>query len=330
VLNNSNKNLQLLQEKLNDFKREYTITADPGRKFQLKQEIEEIEKQIQDYEKPHRKENFSDKNLEFALCKLNHIDQYKKFEKLSNIFDNLVGVRIQTSSKDGFSLVWLLRCLVKSLENEDILCARLSLESHRYRSGNFQLILEGISEGLKLSCSQRSTPEEIIQEICNKMLQEQQHIILLFDGVDSQTKLTLDKILNKFWSPLITKIRKKRRNNNYLLMFWIDRKKSIDWRDVYIFPEKPDDTGLQNYETLFNLCVTSKFKRKELKTWFDGLDAQSAIAKFDDSLVNEENMSHTFNRIWTESQGKPELLLKAIYNLCNLHWENYESRWLDL
>ncbi|MUG93715.1 hypothetical protein F7734_15320 [Scytonema sp. UIC 10036] len=41
---------QLLQEKLTDFRREYIITADPGRKFQLKKEIEEIERQIQELE----------------------------------------------------------------------------------------------------------------------------------------------------------------------------------------------------------------------------------------------------------------------------------------
>ncbi|KYC36465.1 hypothetical protein WA1_42955 [Scytonema hofmannii PCC 7110] len=43
-------NLKLLQEKLSDFRREYIITADPGRKFQLKKEIEDIERQIQELE----------------------------------------------------------------------------------------------------------------------------------------------------------------------------------------------------------------------------------------------------------------------------------------
>ncbi|KYC36464.1 hypothetical protein WA1_42950 [Scytonema hofmannii PCC 7110] len=283
MLNNSDENLQLLQEKLDDFKREYIITADQGRKFQLKKEIKEIKQQIQELEdssnsyKRNTKEKLPDKNLENALCKLNHSNQYTSFQHVSNICNNLIGVRIQTS-KDSFSLVWLLKSLIKSLETEEVICARLLLDSHTYSNGNFQLILKGIAEGLKLpEYHHNSTVEDIIRKIYYKILQEQQHIILLFYGVDSQNKSVMEKILKDFWIPLITKIKTNKKNNNYLLMFWIDyNKKSANWRESYIFPDDPDDSRLKNAETLLNICVTSKFTQKELKNWLEGQDGRSA------------------------------------------------------
>jgi cell division septum initiation protein DivIVA len=48
--NPNDDNLQLLQEQLDFFQREYIITADPGRKFELKKRIEEVKKQIQEFE----------------------------------------------------------------------------------------------------------------------------------------------------------------------------------------------------------------------------------------------------------------------------------------
>ncbi|ODH01471.1 hypothetical protein A4S05_28870 [Nostoc sp. KVJ20] len=41
------KVIELLQEQLDYFRREYIITADPSRKFELSKRIEEIEKQLQ-------------------------------------------------------------------------------------------------------------------------------------------------------------------------------------------------------------------------------------------------------------------------------------------
>ncbi|MEC4813788.1 MAG: effector-associated domain EAD1-containing protein [Scytonema sp. PMC 1069.18] len=48
--NLNDDNLQLLQEQLDFFQREYIISADPGRKFELKKRIEEVKKQIQEFE----------------------------------------------------------------------------------------------------------------------------------------------------------------------------------------------------------------------------------------------------------------------------------------
>ncbi|MEC4815166.1 MAG: hypothetical protein SAK29_18100, partial [Scytonema sp. PMC 1069.18] len=169
--------------------------------------------------------------------------------------------------------------------------------------------------------------EEIIEKICDKMKEEEQHIILLLYGVDSQKKFALDRILNDFWKPLTQKV-KKSDIKYHLSMFWIDYKKKIDWRDIYIFPDKPQ---LAKEEMLFNLCVTSKFRKKDLDSWITGQEGQSILAKVDYDLVEKKQISQTSKTIWKESQnGKPELLLQVIYHLCKLTWEEYETRWQDL
>jgi hypothetical protein len=260
---------------------------------------------------------------------LNHSEQFILFNELSENFNKIVGIRIEISSKNPntFSLVWLMRCLVQNLD--DVSYARLPLDSQRYRmSNNFQLLLEGISEGLKLSGCQRETPvKTIIEKICERMLKDEQNIILVLYGVDSQIKCSLDKILNDFWNPLIQEV-KKANIDRYLLMFWIDYKKSIDWRDSYVFSK---DKNIENANMPFDVgSVTNTFKKKDIQGWIERPKAMSIIANYNREAVNKEKINSTIKTIWQESQkGKPEFLLQAIYKLCKLRWEDYETRWQD-
>jgi inactive STAND len=284
--------LFLLRKKLNDFQKEKIITADPGLQFELKQRIKEIQQQIKELEKSYKKKyNFPlDKELEIALWSLNHSQQFAYFQLLAQNFHHIVGIRIQISPSSHIPLTWLLRCLVKNLvkNEDDIIYVRLHLDTHRYRiNNNFQLLLEGISESLKLPGCNRETPvEEIIEKICEKMKEEEQHIILLLYGIDYQKKVALDRILNDFWRPLIQKI-KKSSIQYHLLMFWIDYKQKIDWRDIYIFQDKPESA---NEEMPFNIYVTNKFKQEDLKMWIKGQDGQSILTKVNYESDNSEDL----------------------------------------
>ncbi|MEC4817258.1 MAG: hypothetical protein SAK29_28905, partial [Scytonema sp. PMC 1069.18] len=159
---NLENSLNLLREKLKKFQKERIITADPSRQFEVEQRIKETQQDIEKLEKRHRKKcNLTfDKELEIALWSLNHSEQFTYFQLLAQNFHNIVGIRIQIPPSSHIPLTWLLRCLVKNLvkNEDDIIYARLHLDSYRYRiNNNFQLLLEGISESLKLPGCHRET-----------------------------------------------------------------------------------------------------------------------------------------------------------------------------
>jgi inactive STAND len=264
-----------------------------------------------------------------ALCKLNHTQQVLRVEELSKK-QNLIGFRVATSSVNKLSYVWLLRCLIKNLNDSDsdINPAHLHLERFSSSAENMQPVWDDISNQLNLpQCPPGTKIEKIITKICEK-LKKEQHIILLFYRVDERDKKYLESILNKFWLPLIKKAKQTNNIRYRLLMCWLDYQSPIDWRDNLQFLDDNYQQALP--ESLFNLDVTEKFELDDLKVWVKSQDTQRLIGKLTEyDLVKKENLNNIIETIWRNSkEGEPKQLLKEIYKLCKLSWE--EHKWEQL
>jgi hypothetical protein len=170
----------------------------------------------------------------------------------------------------------------------------------------------------------RKNYRPLASKICRK-LQTEQDIILLFHRVDERDKLYLEQILNNFWKPLIAEVEKSKLKYR-LFMCWIDYQNPANWRETIKF--------IDNYkeivsESIFNLCVTNRFKKDDLRGWVNSPDILPVISELTKyNLIESKSINAITERIWRESEkGKPILLLQAIYNICNLPWEEYKSKW---
>lgn len=255
---------------------------------------------------------------------MNHTEQ-RNF--CNRIFDKLnykvAGFRIEILNK--VTDVWLLKSLMNHFQNDEIIFADFPFDSYTYQDADFQYFLKEICDKLMLSKCSTQTSSEIINEIVSK-LEEGEHIILSLTGVDKQPKSYLDQILDKFWQPLIQRIKEHDVDiKSNCWMYWLDLKNRIDWRESYIIP---NDHNSESPYRLYSICNYDKFKRNDLQEWIKGERGKDVITRLNSSLVTPENIDKTIEQIWRESdEGKSIPLLQAIYKICGLPWEEHKSKW---
>ncbi len=256
--------------------------------------------------------------LEQGLMYLNHTTQYHSFQSLTKKSNNVVGIRIKTSTAPTIPLVWLLKCLLK---NPDTSYFQFGLRTFVGENNNFEKLLDSIYRKIVKKESNGKDKTKIIQEIYHEIQEYERNIVFIFYDVDKKPKDFLDQ-LKSFWHDLRDKVQ----SDCYLLMLWVDYQEDRnDWREVYNFPQQVDECWVCT--DLLDLSIQKNFKKKELASWVNSHSCP--FSKIDEKLtVNQEAIKHTIESIWKDSQrGKAEALLKEIYTKCGLTWEEHKSKW---
>lgn len=259
-----------------------------------------------------------DKKIEDGIICLNHSIQHQSFKYLTNR-SNKVGIRIKTKRHICIPLVWLVKRLLKPYEPILIL---FELDTWKYRSNEFKELLVDIYEHIivkkevKKCAKLPEDTNEIVKLISKAIQQDERNIALLFLNVDSKPKEYLDK-LKSFWDGLKT--------HSYVFMLWVDYEDNNDWRSVYNFPKKVNDSWDSN--TLLDLDIQDTFDIEDIKFWVKS-DYCYFNQNFPDLIYSETAIENIINIILDDSQtGEPEAILRAIYQQYQLDWESNRKKW---
>jgi hypothetical protein len=106
-------------------------------------------------------------------------------------------------------------------------------------------------------------------------------------------------------------------------MVWIDSQPS--------FQEQSDDldADCDNYPAYSKIPFSSTFNKSDIVSWTNLTEVNLLFDRTRNDLSTCPSIENNLaDLIWSESQaGKPEVLLKSVYNLCNLKWETYQGSW---
>ncbi|GBF81152.1 hypothetical protein [Aphanothece sacrum] len=260
----------------------------------------------------------SSKRLPRLLYEFNHHSPKRLCNQATAQNNNLMILKIATRPDNKLKLYWLLNRLRIALKPDDeIELKKFDMNSPTYNKIDdlFKEIIE------KFGLPQRT--QSLSKQVYKQIKAKDKSTFLVFFNVDKKPKSDLDLLLNKFWKPL-TEEWTKEQNEHHLIMCWIDYQEDIDWRKMYFFHDNMSQE-LDN-SSLFNCNIPDRFTLEDIKHWLN-LDSVSRFT----AQYNTFNLSNISDIIWQESeQGNAELLLKSIYQQCDLTWEEHQDLWLKL
>ncbi|MEG4632852.1 hypothetical protein QUB56_25240 [Microcoleus sp. AR_TQ3_B6] len=260
------------------------------------------------------------KKLEILLWQLNHKTQIKIFQALARNSQNLVCLKFAPVSEEQIPLFWLLKTLIQPLD-DSIQTVEISFNSliHSDSQDRLSTIITGLRLPEKLE--RKKNPDAIAKEIHKKMLKNNKAIALLFFTQERQKLTEFEELFNLLYQPLV-KAFSNEQPRQKLLMVSIDLQASSQGEYNALDGDDRNDP----YK---GIPVSSKFNKSDIISWTNLEEVKSFIKQtINDDLSNYPPIDNISEFIWSESQqGQPEALLKSVYSLCNLKWEEHQSSW---
>lgn len=163
--------------------------------------------------------------------------------------------------------------------------------------------------------------EQVIKGIVARL--QNQHVILVFNYLDSLYQDYLQQLISDFWLPLVNSIQQPIHTNNkyFLLMFLVDHDGCVStWYDRFA------DTVDSVWEpcTPIRLPIIDRLSDEILTGWIE-----NAINELPHKLIQAE-IDYTVNLILEKSEGIPERVFGEIVNLCGCDWAKGEKLWSEL
>jgi hypothetical protein len=261
------------------------------------------------------------KQLEVLLWQLNHQAQIKKFQELAQQSHNLVCLKFVQVPGKQIPLFWLLKTLVQPVDR-GIQKAEIDFNSLIYSDSKDRLNNIIAQLGLPNKLTVKKNADAIAKEIHKKMVKENQTIVLFFLTHERQKLTELDEFVRLLYQPILNEFSQLKPEQK-LLMVWIDSQPS--------FQEQSDDldADCDNYPAYSKIPFSSTFNKSDIVSWTNLTEVNLLFDRTRNDLSDCPSIdNHLADLIWSESQaGKPEVLLKSVYNLCNLKWETYQGSW---
>ncbi len=258
-----------------------------------------------------------DKNIENkllnALLQLNYDKQanlFKEFVENHQIGACLIHGASETAPR------WLLNRLIRNVPNGNTSNFVKKIKfSRRTHNSSLESIFQEISR--KVEINKTSSVTEIHQKICE--LWQSQTVILIVENTQDVEESYLETFLQEFWQPLADLASKMgTADDNYsLLLFLLDEEGfTNDWQITYT----QDPTSELIPQTLIKFMEIQPIKRRQLSTWLELYLCGDNLLQYTDSLVDE---------VFRDSEnGVHQYILEKICCLCQITWEDCESKWL--
>ena len=262
------------------------------------------------------------KQLESLLWDLNHRTQVADFQALAQKSHNLVCLKFRSVPCKKIPMFWLLKTLVQQVDNS-IQKAEIIFSTQIYSDSTDRL--NNIITGLRLpqKLEKKKNPDAIAKEIHKKILKENKTIVLLFFTDERQQSADCQELFNLLHEPLLNELSVKKTEQK-LLMVWIDSQ-PLSQGESDAFDEDYDNHQNDSLYTKIDVCP--RFNNSDIIEWTNRQNVKTFINKTRNSSLND----NIADIIWNESQeGQPEFLLKSVYNLCNLKWEEHQRSWQKL
>jgi hypothetical protein len=262
------------------------------------------------------------KILRSLLWKLNHKSQFETFQDSANESpSNLVCLRFrQTPQRRHIPIFWLLKALLQPID-DSIERAEIDFNSHIHSNSKQRLnaIVTGL--GLKVSSKieNKKKYDAIAKEICQKMQVKKKSIVLLFfteQFPQFRESEELSTILYESLKKELLKLREINKNQKILIV-------SID-SSTSLQDESFDGDGNGDDDRILKMDLISQFTNDDIINW----TKHEAVNKFIQRTTN--NDLNIAEYIWSQSEGKPEDLLKSVYKLCNVNWEDDQDSWQEI
>lgn len=262
------------------------------------------------------------KQLETLLWDLNHKRQVAEFQNLAQKSSNLVCLRFRPLPGKQIPMFWLIKTLVQPVDN-NIQKADIFFTTPIYSDSRERLntIITGLRLPQKLE--RQKKPNAIAQEIYKKMLKDQKTVVLFFVTNERQQSTEFYELFNLLYQPLLDQFSASQTQlKQKLLMVWIDSS-SQEESEAYE-PVRESDCSITE------MPLISEFTNDDIMKWTN----LETVNKFIQRTINNNLSSSIGNNIgefiWNQSQGRSEDLLKSVYYLCNLNWEEYQGSWKKL
>ena len=309
----------LLSEKRLQLGRSSAIAADPSMQFQLKQQIAQVDAELEELEQRLDQLNrvSQDGRLYQALLKLGYRKQVQVFRKF--VQSNPIAAFLIYGASD-YGQKWLLNRLVVQHTRDSIAgkVVKINLSRIARRSDVAALWRELAG---RVGLRRQDTVAEIVERVYQWW--KTQNVLLIFHEIDFLTEDFLTELLRDFWLPLMTQVGVKGEpESNYkLLMFLVDYDGCVgDWKIP--FAEQLD--AAWQPEIPVKLPLISPFTQAELLSWLE--------FSADDLPVNLlDEPDETVQAILGNSEnGIPEPTLGEICQQAGSDWYENEEKWLKL
>jgi hypothetical protein len=309
----------LVSAKLLELRRNSAIAADTSVKFQLKQQISEAERELEDLEKRlNDLDRLShDGRLYQALLKLGYRKQVQTFRKF---VERYPVAAFLIYGKSDYGQQWLLNRLVVQHTRDSITGKVVRIHLNRVaRRSDVAALWRELAGRVGLP---RQSP---IAEIVDRVHQwwRSQNVLLVFHDVDFLPESFLDELLREFWTPLAMRAwdRGHPESPYKLLMFLMDYDGRVgDWSIPFA---EQLDAGWQP-KVPVKLPIICEFTETELATWLE-------YSADDLPLQLVETINETVEEILENSDnGIPEPTLGEICRRAGSDWYENEERWMKL
>jgi hypothetical protein len=259
------------------------------------------------------------KKLETLLWQLNHQNQIAEFQNLAQKSSNLVCLRFRTFSDKDIRVYWLLKALLQPIDRT---IEQTQIDFNSRAHSNLQQRLNAIITGLSLSESLKNKQkyDRIAQAICKKMQKGNKTIVLLFYTQEWQQLKQSEELLNILQASLQKELQRLEiQEQQKILIISIDSQTSSrDESEAFDFPDDRDIAIPQ-------LDLISEFTNNDIIEWTQRESVNKFIKR-----ITDRDLNYISEFIWNQSQGRSEDLLKSVYSLCKLDWEEHQDLWQNL
>ncbi|MCT7978794.1 hypothetical protein [Laspinema olomoucense] len=267
---------------------------------------------ILDLIQPRPCENIENKLLN-ALLHLNYdkqVNLFKEFVENHQIGACLIHGPLESGPR------WLLNRLIRNVPNGNTSNFVKKIKfSRRTQNSSLESIFQEISR--KVEINKTSSLTAIHKKICE--LWQSQTVILILENTHEVEESYLETFLQEFWQPLadLASQMGTADENHSLLLFLLDEDGfTNDWQ----IPYTQDPTSELIPQTLIKFMEIQPIKRRQLSTWLELYLCADNLLQYTDSLVDEV--------LRDNEKGTHQYILEKICCLCQITWEDCESKWL--
>ncbi len=310
----------LLTEKIKRFRQDLGIEASTDVKFKLDNQIDIEEKKRDRLAKEidSLESSLESEQIHIELFRLNYRKQVRLFREFIDKKNGIGAFLVHGSQDHG--QIFLLKCLLRAIPNSS---QTPPIQFHLSRKGSKTKIEALWRElGRSIEVQDFSSPEIIARDVVSQL--KNQHVILVFDGVDCMDEDYLNELIRKFWLPLVNSTQEAIYSNNefFLLMFLIDQDGCVDTWNIG-FAKKVE----AHWEpcTPIKLPIIERLSDEVLLKWMEDASYANALPR---KLT--EKIHSTVQLILENSDGVPQSVFAEIFRLCGCTWEQEEDRWLKL
>jgi hypothetical protein len=310
-------------EKLSDLRYNHGFTADVSTKFQIKNQIEQVEAELEELEQKlvALERTSTDGRLHQALLKLGYRKQvqlFRKFVEKHPIAAFLIYGKVEYGQR------WLLNRLVIQHTRDSITGKVIKFDLARVaRRNDIAALWQELSRQVGLG-RQGKVPA-IVERVYQWW--RTQNVLLIFSDIDFLPEDFLRELLQDFWIPLTTQIRgtsgrEPEEGMSYkLLVFLVDYTGCVGEWSVP-FAETLEDQWQP--KTPVKLPILSQFTDSELSNWLE--------FSADDLPLNLAEQVDEFAKgiLENSDNGVPEPTFEEICERVGLNWCEAENKWMKL